>query len=232
MVVRAMVPDQPEGRAVARAFAALMLVMGVAPIAAPVIGAQLLRVSTWHAVFVVLALVGAILFVATAHQLAETLPVERRSPAGRARRSVSSASFSATGASSRAPSRVPSPSPRCSPTSQRRRSCSRTCTACPRPASVPSSPETPQAHRAEPAEWTAGRTRRSPPAPADRGPHRHDRRRGPARVGPQRRAASRRGSGTAVPLGVVVATLTVAAAVTVALSPRAEERVPTAAGPR
>ncbi len=82
VVVRAMVPDQPEGRAVARAFAALMLVMGVAPIAAPVIGAQLLRVSTWHAVFVVLALVGAILFVATAHQLAETLPVERRSPAG------------------------------------------------------------------------------------------------------------------------------------------------------
>ncbi len=232
MVVRAMVPDQPEGRAVARAFAALMLVMGVAPIAAPVIGAQLLRVSTWHAVLVVLALVGAILFVATARQLAETLPVERRSPAGAGSTLRVFGELLRDRGFVRAPSRVPSPSPRCSPTSQRRRSCSRTCTACPRPASVPSSPETPQAHRAEPAEWTAGRTRRSPPAPADRGPHRHDRRRGPARVGPQRRAASRRGSGTAVPLGVVVATLTVAAAVTVALSPRAEERVPTAAGPR
>ena len=82
VVSRAVVRDQVDGAAAARAFARLILVMGVAPVVAPVAGAQLLRVSSWRGVFVGLAVVGAVLLLATARRLTETLPVERRSDAG------------------------------------------------------------------------------------------------------------------------------------------------------
>jgi DHA1 family bicyclomycin/chloramphenicol resistance-like MFS transporter len=66
----------------ARFFSLLMLVIGVAPILAPVVGAQLLEVTSWRGLFVVLAAYGAVLFVVTAAVLPETLPAERRRPLG------------------------------------------------------------------------------------------------------------------------------------------------------
>jgi DHA1 family bicyclomycin/chloramphenicol resistance-like MFS transporter len=65
----------------ARVFARLMLVTGLAPIVAPLVGAGVLRATSWRGVFVVLAAIGAILLAAAA-TLPETLPPERRRDAG------------------------------------------------------------------------------------------------------------------------------------------------------
>jgi DHA1 family bicyclomycin/chloramphenicol resistance-like MFS transporter len=81
-VARAVVRDLYEGAAAARAFASLMLVMGAAPVFAPVIGAQVLRLTSWRGVFVVLAVAGAVLLAATWRSLPETLPPERRNDGG------------------------------------------------------------------------------------------------------------------------------------------------------
>jgi DHA1 family bicyclomycin/chloramphenicol resistance-like MFS transporter len=77
VIARAMVRDLYDGAAAARVFALLILVSGTAPIVAPVLGGQLLRVTDWRGLFVVLALIGAVLFAAAVTQR-ETLPVERR----------------------------------------------------------------------------------------------------------------------------------------------------------
>lgn len=64
VVPRAVVRDIAMGSAAARMFSRLMLVMGVAPIVAPLLGARLLTLSGWPAIFVVLAVCGALMFVA------------------------------------------------------------------------------------------------------------------------------------------------------------------------
>ena len=56
--------------------------MGLAPILAPVIGAQVLRFTSWHGIFLTLALVAALLWLGAAVGLPETLPAERRSDGG------------------------------------------------------------------------------------------------------------------------------------------------------
>jgi MFS transporter, DHA1 family, multidrug resistance protein len=71
-----MVRDLYEGRHLARVLASLMLVFGVAPVLAPVIGAQILRFTSWRGVFGVLAAVGLVLLAAS-WQLPETLAPDR-----------------------------------------------------------------------------------------------------------------------------------------------------------
>ena len=66
----------------ARFFALLLIVNGAAPIAAPIIGAQLLRFTSWRGVFAVLAVIGAALFIVAACWLPETLPAARRHRGG------------------------------------------------------------------------------------------------------------------------------------------------------
>lgn len=82
VISRAVVRDLYDGVAMARFFSTLMLISGVAPIAAPVIGGQILRFTDWRGVFVVLVVVGAALTVLCAKVLPETLPVERRHEGG------------------------------------------------------------------------------------------------------------------------------------------------------
>lgn len=81
VVARAIVRDLYGGTHLARVFARLMLVNGLAPIAAPVLGSQLLRITSWRGVFVALTGIGVALLAAAA-TLAETLPPERRREAG------------------------------------------------------------------------------------------------------------------------------------------------------
>ena len=81
-ISRAIARDLYGGDALARFFSTLMLVNGTAPILAPVIGAQILRLTSWRGVFVVLAGIGAVLAVATAVGLRETLPPALRSEGG------------------------------------------------------------------------------------------------------------------------------------------------------
>lgn len=78
VISRAVVRDLRSGAAAARLFAALMLVSGVAPVLAP----QLLRVTSWPGVFVVLAAIGVVLAVAAVLALPESLPPERRRGGG------------------------------------------------------------------------------------------------------------------------------------------------------
>lgn len=78
----AVVRDRARGAAAAKLFSVLMLANGAAPILGPVVGGQLLLVTTWRGLFVVLAVIGAITFAASLRWLPETLPVAKRRSAG------------------------------------------------------------------------------------------------------------------------------------------------------
>ncbi|WP_405993714.1 multidrug effflux MFS transporter [Streptomyces sp. NBC_00986] len=78
VIARAVVRDLYDGVAMARFFSTLMLVSGVAPIVAPLVGGQILRVTDWRGVFVVLTFVGTALAVLVWTRLPETLaPADR-----------------------------------------------------------------------------------------------------------------------------------------------------------
>lgn len=78
VVSRAMIRDHFEGSVAARAFALAMLVNGLAPILAPIVGAQLLPFAGWRGIFVVLAGLGATLLLVVVTRLPESLPPGRR----------------------------------------------------------------------------------------------------------------------------------------------------------
>jgi DHA1 family bicyclomycin/chloramphenicol resistance-like MFS transporter len=82
VIARAIVRDLHTGVAAARFFALLMLVGGLAPILAPLAGGQLLHVTDWRGIFVVLAAIGAVLLISAWWMLGETLPGERRHGGG------------------------------------------------------------------------------------------------------------------------------------------------------
>lgn len=82
VIARAMVRDLFHEREAAQVFSHLMLVMGVAPILAPVLGAYVLELAEWPAIFWVLGAFGIICILAVWLGLPETLPAERRSRDG------------------------------------------------------------------------------------------------------------------------------------------------------
>ncbi|MGW7607913.1 multidrug effflux MFS transporter [Streptomyces sp. NPDC054766] len=78
VIARAVVRDLYDGVAMARFFSTLMLISGVAPVVAPLIGGQILRVTDWRGVFVVLTAVGIALTAVVWAKLPETLqPADR-----------------------------------------------------------------------------------------------------------------------------------------------------------
>lgn len=81
VIARAIARDVCKGPALTRFFSMLMLVNGLAPILAPVIGGQILRFSTWEGVFVLLTVIGVILTISTI-VMKETLSVRRRVEGG------------------------------------------------------------------------------------------------------------------------------------------------------
>jgi DHA1 family bicyclomycin/chloramphenicol resistance-like MFS transporter len=82
VVARASVRDLYSGVELTRFLALLMLVNGAAPIFAPIIGANILTVTSWRGVFAVLGFLGVLMLVAVMFGLKETLPPERRSKGG------------------------------------------------------------------------------------------------------------------------------------------------------
>ncbi|MFN8503359.1 Bcr/CflA family multidrug efflux MFS transporter [Kouleothrix sp.] len=82
VIARAVVRDLFSGAEVARFFALTMLVNGLAPILAPIIGAQMLTFTSWRGVFVLLALIGVGLLALAAWGLRESLPAEQRRTGG------------------------------------------------------------------------------------------------------------------------------------------------------
>lgn len=82
VIANAAVRDRYSGVAMARFLSTLMLVNGVAPILAPVVGGQLLRVVSWRGVFVVLTAIGLVLLVVCLAWFDESLPPGRRRSGG------------------------------------------------------------------------------------------------------------------------------------------------------
>ncbi len=82
VIARAIVRDRYRGADVARFFAMTMMISGLAPILAPVLGGLLLKVTSWRGIFLVLAVIGLALLAAAALGLDKSLPVERRRAGG------------------------------------------------------------------------------------------------------------------------------------------------------
>jgi MFS transporter, DHA1 family, multidrug resistance protein len=78
VIAYACVRDRFSGAAAARYFSLLLLVTGLAPILAPLAGAQIIGLAGWAAVFVALAAFSGLLLVACTVALPETLPPSRR----------------------------------------------------------------------------------------------------------------------------------------------------------
>ena len=79
-LARSMFRDLLSGDALARAMSILTMIILGAPIVAPFLGALLLLVWGWQAIFVALGIVGGLVFIAAWYRLPETLPPENRRP--------------------------------------------------------------------------------------------------------------------------------------------------------
>lgn len=78
VITRSVVRDLFDERESARMYSMLVLVMGLAPILAPLIGGQLLLYWGWRTIFVVLSGFGVLCFALVFFGLPESLPEERR----------------------------------------------------------------------------------------------------------------------------------------------------------
>ena len=78
VVPRAVVRDHFDQRGSVRMLSILMLVMGLAPILAPLVGGQLLGLFGWRSIFWAHAIYGSVWLAAVAIGLRESLSVERR----------------------------------------------------------------------------------------------------------------------------------------------------------
>jgi len=85
VISRAIARDLYSGRALMIFFSRLLLVAGLAPVIAPIVGGQLSRIMSWRGIFGVLAGFGAVLLLAGWLGLKETLPPERRIVGGLSR---------------------------------------------------------------------------------------------------------------------------------------------------
>lgn len=82
VISRAVVRDLYSGTELTKFFALIALVNGAAPIIAPVLGGQFLRFGTWQGIFIILCLIGLIMFISVQFYLPETLSAENRVPGG------------------------------------------------------------------------------------------------------------------------------------------------------
>lgn len=82
VVSRAVVADLFDERGSARFLSQMMLIQGMAPIVAPLLGGYILAVAPWEAIFVVLTLFGTGCLIAAWRGLPETLSPERRHAVG------------------------------------------------------------------------------------------------------------------------------------------------------
>ena len=79
MLARAMVRDLYQRTQAARMLSTLMVIMAIAPIIGPLLGGQIIRFSTWHAIFWLLCLIGVVMIIAVWYT-PETLTKEKRAP--------------------------------------------------------------------------------------------------------------------------------------------------------
>jgi MFS transporter, DHA1 family, multidrug resistance protein len=82
VISTAVVRDRYSGAAAAKFFSLLMLAVMISPLFAPSIGGELLHFTSWHGIFVVLAIVGVAVAAGAWAGLPETLLPERRRTGG------------------------------------------------------------------------------------------------------------------------------------------------------
>ncbi|MBV6697250.1 multidrug effflux MFS transporter [Kitasatospora aureofaciens] len=82
VIGRAVARDRFQGVAMLRFLASITLISGLAPILAPIVGAQLLQVTSWRGTFGALTALGLLLVLAALGALRETLPAEARHGGG------------------------------------------------------------------------------------------------------------------------------------------------------
>jgi MFS transporter, DHA1 family, multidrug resistance protein len=82
VISRSVVRDLFDEHGSARIYSFLMLVMGIAPITAPLLGGQLLALFGWRSIFWLLGSFGLICLLMVAFGLPESLPADRRNRAG------------------------------------------------------------------------------------------------------------------------------------------------------
>ena len=81
VIAKAIARDFASGQELTKLFALLMMVNGLAPVLAPLVGGQLLLFTTWRIIFVILAVFSAILLVGS-FLFRESLPKEKRIAGG------------------------------------------------------------------------------------------------------------------------------------------------------
>lgn len=82
VIARAVARDLYGGRDLLIVYARLVLVSGLAPVVAPLLGGQLSAVMDWRGIFGVLAGFGLVLVLTGLVGVPESLPAERRTPGG------------------------------------------------------------------------------------------------------------------------------------------------------
>lgn len=78
VISRAIARDLYSGRELTKFFSMLMAINGFFPILAPILGGFILRFTSWRGVFVVLTIIGILLFLGALAGISETLPSSRR----------------------------------------------------------------------------------------------------------------------------------------------------------
>ena len=81
VISKAIARDFASGQELTKLFALLMMVNGLAPVIAPLVGGQLLLFTTWRVIFIILAVFSAILLVGSL-VFRESLPKEKRVTGG------------------------------------------------------------------------------------------------------------------------------------------------------
>jgi DHA1 family bicyclomycin/chloramphenicol resistance-like MFS transporter len=82
VLARAIIADTSQGVGAARFLGLMMMIGGLAPITAPLMGSGLLLLGDWRLIFAALALLVAAMCWAVWFKVPETLPVERRQTGG------------------------------------------------------------------------------------------------------------------------------------------------------
>lgn len=80
IVARAVIQDLLQGREAARALTLMMMVQGLGPVLAPLVGAGLIALGGWRSVFAFMALFSGLCWLAVLWRLPETLPPAARVP--------------------------------------------------------------------------------------------------------------------------------------------------------
>ncbi|TCM65810.1 DHA1 family bicyclomycin/chloramphenicol resistance-like MFS transporter [Acinetobacter calcoaceticus] len=78
VMARAAIRDRLDVQGSAQAFSSMMIVMGIAPIVAPILGAWILNFFNWQAIFIALVLIGLLCLFCVHFFFQETLAPERR----------------------------------------------------------------------------------------------------------------------------------------------------------